>query len=290
MSWHCPGANTTCSSRSPADACRERRAAKSLTSNVRKLARGCCVPAFGYIQGYPWVSGCRHFGDSTPGSETSLCWWLNEHFCFNFRFNIAHNDRTVPVCLSPPHTAAAAACCCVCTPSTNLTHGEKQPSFAMCCCSQHSPRSVRNDPWIRLCQSRRGPQAPSERDTPWIGRFCSWTKSQLCSSVLPENMLMNQSVQMIRTPISMKPFLASDCYASLLIVHVNTWDTASSSPSRRDGDTPTAEGDLASLNQHSWQSNLARLSPHRQCAWVRRLRESLTFTDQHLYVFEVILL
>lgn len=36
-------------------------------------------------------------------------WGLNEHFCFNFRFNIVRKDRTVPDCLSPPHTAAATA-------------------------------------------------------------------------------------------------------------------------------------------------------------------------------------
>lgn len=30
-------------------------------ADVKKLAGGCSVPAFGYIQGYPRVSGCRCF-------------------------------------------------------------------------------------------------------------------------------------------------------------------------------------------------------------------------------------
>lgn len=162
----------------------------------------------------------------------------------------------------------------------------------MCCCSQHSPRSERNDPWIRLCQSRRGPQTPSERHIPELVVFAAGQKVS-CAALCSQKIGWIKVSKWLKPPISMKPCSTSDCYASVLIVHVNTWDTAhsaSSSPSRRDGDTPTAEGDLASLNQHSWQSSLARLSPHRQCAWVRRLWESLTFTDQHLYVSEVILL
>lgn len=60
-----------------------------------------------------------------------------------------------------------------------------------------------------------------------------------------------------------QPRVTSASYTFIRTVHEKTWDTvhyASSSPPSH-WDRPTAEGDLGSLNQHSWQSNLARLSP-----------------------------
>lgn len=104
------------------------------------------------------------------------------------------------------------------------------------------------------------------KDINWsFWNWTNWTKKVQCAALTSRKLEETKWPKGTndQTPVEMKPVLSPVWPLTVipLMVHVNTWDTvhyASSSPSRWDR-TLTAEGDLRPLNQHSWQSNFARL-------------------------------
>lgn len=161
--------------------------------------------------------------------------------------------KQLHVCLCPPPSTAER---CICTPSTNLT---VRNNLSPCTAANTLPGMCLMTPEF-VCHTRWGPQIPSEKTT-WVGKWANSTDKRVRCAALACRELEEPKWLNDQTPAAANE--AVDDLRGLYVFSSGGCDTAhnasSSPPSRRDG-TPTAEGDLGSLNQHSWQSNLARLS------------------------------